>query len=189
MHTDPKLGQLNKKAVFHSVEGDTTHHTSPLWAGTKIGTTAKNTIVYTPSSHPPPKYWWRRGAAIAQWIRLRFPSCRPRFETQAHKQIIPLVHLLSSRSTSSFPTAFWLCLSLHKCLSLDTPFSSCSCSPILNEWIVSSGTGCVAKLAEALLSKHTVTLLNSSRYTWSCSVLSATPASPNIYFSINKFVS
>ena len=25
-----------------------------------------------------------RGAAIAQWIRLRLPSCRPRFESQAH---------------------------------------------------------------------------------------------------------
>ena len=24
------------------------------------------------------------GAAIAQWIRLRQPSCRPRFESQAH---------------------------------------------------------------------------------------------------------
>ena len=25
-----------------------------------------------------------RGAAIAQWIRLRLSSCRPRFESQAH---------------------------------------------------------------------------------------------------------
>ena len=24
------------------------------------------------------------GAAIAQWIRLRLPSCRPGFESQAH---------------------------------------------------------------------------------------------------------
>ena len=27
---------------------------------------------------------FRRGAAIAQWIRLRLPSCRPGFESQAH---------------------------------------------------------------------------------------------------------
>ena len=26
------------------------------------------------------------GAAIAQWIRLRLPSCRPGFESQAHQQ-------------------------------------------------------------------------------------------------------
>ena len=29
----------------------------------------------------PPNNW---GAAIAQWIRLRLPSCRPGFESQAH---------------------------------------------------------------------------------------------------------
>ena len=30
------------------------------------------------------QYFGRRGAAIAQWIRLRLPSCRPGFESQAH---------------------------------------------------------------------------------------------------------
>ena len=27
---------------------------------------------------------WNWGAAIAQWIRLHLPSCRPGFESQAH---------------------------------------------------------------------------------------------------------
>ena len=27
---------------------------------------------------------WSRGAAVAQWIRSRLPSCRPGFESQAH---------------------------------------------------------------------------------------------------------
>ena len=30
------------------------------------------------------KQWADLGAAIAQWIRLRLPFCRPRFESQAH---------------------------------------------------------------------------------------------------------
>ena len=34
----------------------------------------------------------KRGADIAQWICLRFPSCRPRFESQAH-------HLLFLKKT------------------------------------------------------------------------------------------
>ena len=36
------------------------------------------------------KLWWlksgRIDAAIAQWIRLQFPSCHPGFESQAHHQ-------------------------------------------------------------------------------------------------------
>ena len=38
------------------------------------------------SVRPPVSKTNTRGAAIAQWIRLRLPSCRPGFESQAHHQ-------------------------------------------------------------------------------------------------------
>ena len=41
MHTNHKLGVLNKKDPFHLTQGGNTRHTSPMWACTIIGTTAK----------------------------------------------------------------------------------------------------------------------------------------------------
>ena len=60
MHTNHKLGVLNKKDPFHLTQGGTTRHTSPMWACTIIGTTAKiQKYALHPPSRPPIKYWWQ----------------------------------------------------------------------------------------------------------------------------------
>ena len=120
--------------LFISKSSHTAHHWQIL----------DRTILHFVSSREPGSWsddleqWGKISAAIAQWIRLRLPSCQPRFESQARRQsfyqfTFELCHMEKTKTNKKRPwkkSVLWPILRIiqtsHRLLWIYAGAVSCS---------------------------------------------------------------